>query len=248
MSLPCLFSRHWNRFAVICSTEYGLGWNVAQVWFGHGRPRGRFKWRWISCTSSQRQWIVHGAQYTAHEANSCVDSSTKWWISKAAMCWSRHCSLCRHSCHHLMSLFCFWNFLLFLWWEYLDAFDWDWHLILYLIFSEIFRYTLVILIFYTVIHRVKWRHISVVAVRSPFCGATPSYCVTSLNWWRCRVIRLKLHQLVYENVRISAILLRKWCLNKKCFAELALQNGGKTAGIDMIWRNYVTVILCIAYW
>jgi len=23
----------------------------------------------------------------------------------------------------------------------------------------------------------KWRHISVVAIRSPFCGATPSYCM-----------------------------------------------------------------------
>jgi len=29
------------------------------------------------------------------------------------------------------------------------------------------------------IHRVKWRHISVVAVRSPFCGATLSYTVCS---------------------------------------------------------------------
>jgi len=26
------------------------------------------------------------------------------------------------------------------------------------------------------IHRVKWRHISVVAIRSPFCWSTPSYC------------------------------------------------------------------------
>jgi len=28
----------------------------------------------------------------------------------------------------------------------------------------------------TRIHRVKWRHISVAAVRSPFCTATLSYC------------------------------------------------------------------------
>ena len=61
-----------------------------------------------------------------------------------------------------------------------------------------------------------------------------------------RIIRMKLNQLVYENVRIIAILLRKWCPNKKRFAELDLQHGGKTAGIDMIWRNYVTVTLCIA--
>jgi len=31
----------------------------------------------------------------------------------------------------------------------------------------------------------------------------------------------------------------------KHFAELDLQHGGKTACIDMIWRNYVTVTLCI---
>jgi len=26
------------------------------------------------------------------------------------------------------------------------------------------------------VHRVKWRHISMVAIRSPFCRSTPSYC------------------------------------------------------------------------
>jgi len=26
------------------------------------------------------------------------------------------------------------------------------------------------------IHRVKWRHISMVAIRSPFCRSSPSYC------------------------------------------------------------------------
>jgi len=31
----------------------------------------------------------------------------------------------------------------------------------------------------------------------------------------------------------------------KRFVELAPQNGGKTAGMDIIWRNYVTVTLCI---
>ena len=44
---------------------------------------------------------------------------------------------------------------------------------------------------------------------------------------------------------MSAILLRKLCPSKKHFAELDLQHGGKTADIDMIWRNYVTVTLCI---
>jgi len=34
-------------------------------------------------------------------------------------------------------------------------------------------------------------------------------------------------------------------LSKKHFAEVAPQNGRKTAGIGIIWRNYVTVTLCI---
>jgi len=41
-------------------------------------------------------------------------------------------------------------------------------------------------------------------------------------------------------VQIIAILLRKWCPNKKHFAELDLQHGGKTAVIDMIWYEKIT--------
>jgi len=52
---------------------------------------------------------------------------------------------------------------------------------------------------------------------------------------------------VYENVHIIAMLLRKRCQNNKHFAELAPQNGGKTTGIDMIFRNYITVTLCISH-
>jgi len=29
---------------------------------------------------------------------------------------------------------------------------------------------------YAPVHRVKWRHISMVAIRSPFCRSRPSYC------------------------------------------------------------------------
>jgi len=47
----------------------------------------------------------------------------------------------------------------------------------------------------------------------------------------CRVIRIKLNQLVYENGRIITILLRKWCKNNKHYTELAPQNGGKTAAM-----------------
>ena len=47
-----------------------------------------------------------------------------------------------------------------------------------------------------------------------------------------------------ENVCVIIILLRKWCHNNKHFSELDSHRGGKTAGIDMVWRNYVTVTLC----
>jgi len=33
--------------------------------------------------------------------------------------------------------------------------------------------------------------------------------------------------------------------SSKHFLELALHHGGKTAGIDMEGRNYVTIIICI---
>jgi len=123
---PYYCNRHWTEFTVfVCELpiiwrNYGLGWNMAQVWLGHCWPRGRYEWWWISCTSPQRQWIVHGTQYTSCAANSCLDTSTKWWISKVTMFWSKCCCLCHHSCYYLMSLLCFWNFLLLLWWENLQ--------------------------------------------------------------------------------------------------------------------------------
>jgi len=43
------------------------------------------------------------------------------------------------------------------------------------------------------------------------------------------------------------ILLRKWWHNIKHFSELVPHHGGKTAGIDMVWRNYISATLCIAY-
>jgi len=55
----------------------------------------------------------------------------------------------------------------------------------------------------------------------------------------------KMNKLLFKNVCIITILLRKWCHNDKRLAELAPHHGGKTAGIDIVWRNYVTVTLCI---
>jgi len=40
-------------------------------------------------------------------------------------------------------------------------------------------------------------------------------------------------------------LLTKWCYNNRHYSEVAPHHGGNTAGIDIVWRNYVTVALCI---
>jgi len=56
---------------------------------------------------------------------------------------------------------------------------------------------------------------------------------------------MKLNRLVSENVRVVTVFLRKWCHSSTHFSELAPHHGGKTAGIDMVWRNYVTVTLCV---
>ena len=84
-----------------------------------------------------------------------------------------------------------------------------------------------------------------VTLQSLCCGATRR---TACSWVLkiCRVIRIKLNQLVDENFRMITILLRKWYHSNKHFSELAhVHYGGKTTGIDMIWRNYVTVTLYI---
>jgi len=92
---------------------------------------------------------------------------------------------------------------------------------------------------------VKLRHISMVAIRSPFCRSRPSYCALLSGEDLSRYSN-KIESVDLRKFRISTILQRKWCPSKKHFAELDLQRGGKTADIDMIWRNYVTVTLCIS--
>jgi len=39
-----------------------------------------------------------------------------------------------------------------------------------------------------------------------------------------------------------------WCQNNKRFSQLAPHHGKKTAGVDTVWRNYVTVTLCTSQW
>jgi len=60
-----------------------------------------------------------------------------------------------------------------------------------------------------------------------------------------RVIRIKLNQLVQRNVLIITVFLRKWRQNKQTFIRVCPTSWRKTAGIDIIWRNYLTVTLCI---
>jgi len=57
----------------------------------------------------------------------------------------------------------------------------------------------------------------------------------------CRIIRIKLNQLVKEDVRIIAVLLRKWTNVRTTNISQSLPHGEK----QLIWRNYVTVTLCV---
>jgi len=67
----------------------------------------------------------------------------------------------------------------------------------------------------------------------------------SILW--CKTVICMSHR-KKENVRfIITILLIKRCHNSKHFSELAPHYDGKTAGIDMVWRNYVTVTMCVSY-
>ena len=92
------------------------------------------------------------------------------------------------------------------------------------------------------IHRVKWRHISVFAMRSPFCIGQHVVLFVVVKWWRF-VALFESNWISWSKKMsvLSLFLLRKWRLywrqNSKEFAELAPQNGGK----QLIWRNYVTV-------
>jgi len=68
-----------------------------------------------------------------------------------------------------------------------------------------------------------------------------AYCVKLSDLWR---YSNKIESVGLRNVLIVTILLRKCCHSNKHFAEVFLRRGRKTAGIDMVWRNYVTVALC----
>jgi len=92
-------------------------------------------------------------------------------------------------------------------------------------------------------YRVKWRHISVVAMRSPFCRSTRR-TMCAVKWWRF-VVLFESNWISWFK-KMSVLSLSYWesdvyCRqNNKHFAELAPQNGKQ-----LIWRNYVTVTLCI---
>jgi len=55
----------------------------------------------------------------------------------------------------------------------------------------------------------------------------------------------KTESVALTKVCIITMVLKKWSHNNKHFSDLVPHHDGKTAGIDMIWRNYVTVTLCI---
>ena len=94
------------------------------------------------------------------------------------------------------------------------------------------------------IHRVKWRHIYIWSqCDRHFVGQHVELCV--VKWW--------IFDALFESnwisrfKKMSVLSLSHWesdvywRQNSKHLSELAPQNGGK----QLIWRNYVTVTLCI---
>jgi len=93
----------------------------------------------------------------------------------------------------------------------------------------------------TSIHTVKWCHSN---LRSQcdlsMLWGTAAYCVklsceNLSRYWN------KIESVV--STKCPYILLWKWCRDNKHFAQLARHHGGKTGGIDTLWRNYVIVTL-----
>jgi len=83
------------------------------------------------------------------------------------------------------------------------------------------------------IHRMKWRHSSVHGhIPISMLWSNTAYCVKlssdDLSHYSDNIESVGLRN---ENVRITTILLRKWCHNNKHFSELAPQHGRKAASI-----------------
>ena len=95
------------------------------------------------------------------------------------------------------------------------------------------------------VHIYKFCHGCCICVCDSSCGQHGILCEVKWRRFVALFTRLKLNQLVQESVRIITILLRKWCHNNEHFSELAPHHGGKTADMDMVWRNHVTVTLCL---
>ena len=88
-------------------------------------------------------------------------------------------------------------------------------------------------------HRVKWRH-------SNLWSHYDIYVVWQrgvLREWIGKDLSRYSNKIESFGLRKCPLsyCIRKWCYNSKHFSELAPHHGEKTAGIDMVWRNYVAV-------
>jgi len=84
-------------------------------------------------------------------------------------------------------------------------------------------------------HRAKWPHSSRGHITVSMLWGNTAYCV-----------KLSDEDLSRYSNKMESVGLRKrpyyQYLTKKVMSQ---RHGGKTAGIDMVWRTYVTVTLCI---
>ena len=94
------------------------------------------------------------------------------------------------------------------------------------------------------IHRVKWRHISVVAMRSPFCRST-RHTMRVVKWWRFVALFESNWISWFKDMSVLSLSYWEsdvyWRQNNKYFAELAPQNGGNS------WYEEITSLSPYVY-
>ena len=91
---------------------------------------------------------------------------------------------------------------------------------------------------------VKWRHSNLWSHTISMLWGNTAYCVKlsgeDLSRYSNKTESVGLRKCPYCHYLTKK---NKWCHDNKHFSELAPHHGVKTAGIDVVWKNYVTVTL-----
>jgi len=96
-------------------------------------------------------------------------------------------------------------------------------------------------------HYIRWSDVTVICgyIAISMLWGNTAYCVKLSGEDLSRYSnKTESVALIKKMFILSVSYIRKRCHNNKHFSELASHHGGKTAGIHMVWRNYVTLTLC----